>query len=118
MTKALRAGIFLFVCLLLCVAAALLTFGALAGGGVGATLATGRSIRVTSSAWSLHMRTTRDSATIDTGGHRIVVAPAFVRVDRDPPVPIDASVKSIVVHTTKESIAISADGRTNTIWTR
>ena len=118
MMKALRSGIFLCMCLFLCVAAAVLTLGGVAGGGVGATLATGRSISASSSAWSLRMNTTRDTAMIETGGHRIVVGPAFVRVDANEPTPIDANAKTIFVQATKNSIAMTADGRSMTIWSR
>jgi hypothetical protein len=118
MSKALRAALFLFFGLLLFATAAVLTVGALSGGAAGTTLATGRSINVRSTAWTLRLSATRDTATIDSGGHRIVVAPAFVRVDGNRPSPINAAAKSIAVHVTRAKIAVAADGRTKTVWTR
>ena len=81
-------------------------------------MATGRSIDVNSTAWSLRLSTTRDTATIETGGHRIVVAPAFVRVDGNRPTPIDAAAKTVTIEATKDAIVLTADGRAQRIWKR
>ena len=63
----------------------------------GGTLASGRSVMTTSTSLSLSSSFSRDTATIETGGHTIVVAPNTLTVDGRKLATIDPAIKSIDV---------------------
>jgi hypothetical protein len=105
-------GIFLMLFIGVC------SLAAFARAGVGCTLETGRDVAVSASGWSCGLASTKDTATIDAAGHKIVVAPQFLQVDGRRVATIDSTIKSINVDATKRTISFVGDGRTIAIWRR
>jgi hypothetical protein len=97
----------LFVGILL-VVAGLLTF---ATGSAGCTLASGRSIDVVSNGWFITMGFSADTATIDTGGRNIVVAPNYVQVDGRRIASLDPATKAVEVKVARGGITVVGDGQ-------
>jgi len=89
-----------------------------AGGSTGGTLANGRSVTANSYSWSLQSRFSPDSATIDTAGHTIVVAPKQLSVDGKIVARINESVKTVAVNVQRGAITFVADGKTVATHTR
>jgi hypothetical protein len=86
----------------------LLTF---ATGSAGCTLASGRSIDVISNGWSIAMSNSADTATIDTGGRNIVVAPNYVQIDGRRIASLDSATKAVEVKVANGGITIVGDGQ-------
>jgi hypothetical protein len=86
----------------------LLTF---ATGSAGCTLASGRSIDVVSNGWSIALSNSADTATIDTAGRNIVVAPNYVQIDGRRIASIDPATKAVEVKVVRGGIAIVGDGQ-------
>jgi hypothetical protein len=94
------------------------TLLAFAKAGVGCTLPIGRDINVQAAGWSVGLTSTRDTATIDAAGHKIVVAPAYLQVDGRRVATIDPNIKQIEVDAKKRTIVFVGDGRTLSVWRR
>ncbi|MEX0937868.1 MAG: hypothetical protein WDZ59_08395 [Pirellulales bacterium] len=75
------------------------------------TLGSGRAVTVHSDAWRLNCCFARDTATIDTKGRRIVVAPTEISVDGRPLVQISAAIRSVDVRVDGDAIDFVGDGR-------
>ena len=96
---------------ILIVGAILFVLLARTGGGCGGTLMTGRTVGANSDAWSCSATYGRDTATITTAGHTIVVAPTQLLVDGGHYGAIDESVKSVIVTVRDGDISFVADGQ-------
>jgi hypothetical protein len=68
-------------------------------------------VMATSTSLSLSSRFSRDAATIETGGHTIVVAPNTLTVNGRKVATIDAAIKSIEVHVEGDAITFLGDGK-------
>jgi len=77
----------------------------------GGTLSSGRMVTASSTSWRLSTRNSQDTATIETAGHTIVVAPTTLLVDGNKVGTIDAGVKSVSVKVTGGKITFVADGK-------
>ncbi len=98
-------------CAVVVLAGLLLTSAVVLGGSAGGTLPTGRSVTAQSDSWRLSSRFTHDTATIETSGRKIVVAPTAVLLDGRPLATLDAAAKSVDVRVKKKTITIVADGK-------
>jgi hypothetical protein len=94
-----------------CGVIALLLVGGLSGGSCGCTLATGRAVSVHSDGWSITLGSTADTASIQTCGSRIIVAPTQLKVDGQLWSAIDAATKSVDVNVKDGAVEFIADGR-------
>jgi hypothetical protein len=101
----------MFVCLLVGLAILVAITIMYPGGSCGGTLASGRSVGANSEGWFIRASNTRDTATITTPGHKIVVAPTELIVDGGHYAAIDESVKSVLVTVRKGGISFVADGK-------
>jgi hypothetical protein len=77
----------------------------------GGTLASGRSVMTTSTSLSLSSSFSRDTATIETGGHTIVVAPNTLTVDGRKLATIDPAIKSIDVLVEGDAVRFLSNGK-------
>jgi len=84
---------------------------AFAQGSAACTLSSGRSIAVTSNGWSIALTSSKDTATIDTSGRKIVVGPNFVQIDGRRVATIDAATKSVDVIVARGEVTITGDGQ-------
>jgi hypothetical protein len=108
MTKRLLTAL---ACVVGLVLVAVVAIAATSGGAAGATLTSGRAVTVQSDAWRLDCRFSRDTATIDTKGRKIVVAPTEISVDGRPLVQISAAIRSVDVRVDGDAIDFVGDGR-------
>jgi hypothetical protein len=108
-----------FICLLVgLVILVAVTIRASGGGGSGGTLATGRAVGTNSDGWSTSATYGRDTATITTAGHTIVVAPTKLVVDGNAVATIDEGVKAVTVTVRRGEVSFVADGRAVVQYTR
>ncbi|MCA9016857.1 MAG: hypothetical protein KDA77_16105, partial [Planctomycetaceae bacterium] len=99
-------GIIVFCLTVMVFVAGVVIQGAASGGSTSGTLASGRSVTARSDAWTLQSRFSGDTATIDTAGYKIVVAPQEVKVDGKPVATIDAAVKAVSVNVQDSTVTI------------
>lgn len=71
----------------------------------------GRVVTARTDAWGLGGSNTSDTATIETGGYQIVVAPTNLSVDGNLCGTIDAATKSVEVTVQDDIVSFVADGR-------
>jgi hypothetical protein len=76
----------------------------------GGTLESGRSVMTHSDGWCVSCECQQNVATIRTRGHRIIVAPAAVIIDRHVRVPIDDDAQEVVIKVFGDKITLIADG--------
>jgi hypothetical protein len=110
MRKRLSAALYIACAGLFVVALLVLAIGFVSGGSAGGTLATGRSVQATSDSWQLSSQFSADTATIDTAGYTIVVAPAHLQVDGQTIAPLHPAAKAVTVHVEDGTITFTADG--------
>lgn len=70
-----------------------------------------RVVTARTDAWGLGGSNTADTATIETGGYQIVVAPTKLSVDGNHCGTIDAATKSVEVTVQDDIVSFVADGR-------
>lgn len=82
------------------------------GSSAGGTLVSGRSVMTRSDSWYLSSTFSADTATIQTAGRSIVVAPGELRVDGQKVASVDSSAKLVEVLVRGDTISFVADGMT------
>ena len=97
----------LFVLLLIYVAVAMQFSTSSAGG----TLPSGRTVTTQSDSWYISSGFSNDTATIETAGHSIVVAPTQLTVDGAIYATIAQNVKAVSVTVNDGEISFTADGK-------
>ena len=96
----------LFVLLLICLAVAMQFSTSSAGG----TLASGRTVTTQSDSWYISSGFSNDTATIETAGHSIVVAPTQLTVNGAIYATVAKNVKAVGVTVDDGEISFTADG--------
>jgi hypothetical protein len=109
--RAVLFGVAGITLVLLLATAALLAIAIGTGSSAGGTLASGRSVVVHSDSIWLNCQLSSDTATIQTAGKTIVVAPGGLVVDGRRIAPLDEGAKSVVVNAKRGSITLEADGK-------
>jgi hypothetical protein len=119
MWKRIRLVVGGLLCAIFC--AGLLLIGAtlLFGGSASTncTLESGRTITTSSDSWYLSCEFDKDTATIRTAGHAIVVAPQQLRVDGATIASIDGAAKTVTVTIEDGAIEFVAEQRSVATWT-
>src|SRR5262245_48347558 len=115
LTKVLAYGTGCVVLLLLVAFILVLTF---AEGSTTCTLPSGRSIKVVANNLYLAVSTSKDTATIDTVGHQVVIAPKAVQVDGVNIATIDPATRSVEVAVRWGEVTVVGDGETVAKWQR
>ncbi|MFO1094518.1 MAG: hypothetical protein U0992_14625 [Planctomycetaceae bacterium] len=82
------------------------------GGGSAATLPSGRMVAASSDTLWMSQTNAKDTATLDLGGTKVVVAPTQITIDGRPAVTIAAQVKSVQVTRANRQLSVVADGAT------
>ena len=82
-----------------------------AEGSAACTLASGRSISARSNHWSVSLVSSKDSATILTGGRTIVVAPSTLSVDGRVEAVIPKGTKAVDVRVQSGVVTFTAERR-------
>ena len=83
----------------------------MAGGAAAGTLPSGRSVTTTSDSLWLRSRFQQDTATIETSGYTIVVAPDAVLVNGRRYAQIDRTAKDVRLNVANQEVRIVADGK-------
>ena len=96
----------LFVLLLICLAVAVQFSTSSAGG----TLTSGRTVTTQSDSWYISSGFSNDTATIETAGHSIVVAPTQLTINGAIYATIAKNIKAIAVKVNDGEISFTADG--------
>ena len=97
---------------LVLIATMVLVVGALSGGSASGRLSSGRSVNAQSDSWYLKCNFAADTATIETAGRTIVVAPDQLLVDGRALAAMDATTRSVNVSVRGNAITFVADGKT------
>lgn len=113
-----QRGVIVFCLTLMVFVAGVFIQGATSGGSTSGTLANGRSVTAHSDAWSLQTRFSGDTATIETSGYQIVVAPQELKVDGKPVATIDSAVKAVSVKVQDGTVTFLANGKRAATYTR
>ncbi|HAH44740.1 hypothetical protein [uncultured Gimesia sp.] len=105
-----RVG-FILSLMLLVIVTGVFVVAATAGGSASCTLNSGRSVTTNSDSWYLESQSSGDTATINTSGFQIVVAPQELRVDGKAIQTIENGVKKVTVNVQDRRIIFLADGK-------
>jgi hypothetical protein len=96
--------------LLLAAVAVVLTFGTVSFS-TSSTLQSGRTVTVQTDGWgAVDSQDSRDTATLNMAGYKIVVAPKELIVDGQRLAAIDSSIKTVAINNQKGEITFMADG--------
>ena len=111
MNRTLQIFVAAVFCVIACLVLLVGTYLSFATSSAGCTLATGRSIQVTSTGISLSVESSKDTALINAAGHKVIVAPNFVDVDDQQIVEIDPAAKNIEITVARREVSIVGDGK-------
>jgi hypothetical protein len=100
-----------FACLLVALVTLVVVSMQFATSSAGGTLDTGRVVMASAKSWYISAEYQRDTATIRTAGHTIVVAPTELLVDGKSLTAIDRKISSVEVTVGEREISFVADGR-------
>tara|TARA_R110002095_G_scaffold215691_3_gene210621 strand:+ start:21599 stop:21973 length:375 start_codon:yes stop_codon:yes gene_type:complete len=111
-------GIIVFCLTLMVFVAGVFIQAATSGGSTSGTLASGRSVTVSTDEWYLETMYSGDSAQIKTPKFIIMVAPEQVTVNGKPIATIESAVKAVDVNVQIGTVTILANGKPAGTYTR